>query len=353
MVEFPITGPYRQPIMTLELIIIFIVFEISLYFFQKYINNRKNSYISFVEFDWGVIFLTYGLANTCYIFTAFFYVIRVNILIIAYLLTAIGGLIFSYHIESTKTINTKYFFTIFMSSLIITLLVTNFYSASIMRIFAWLSTIPAYILLFFYFFRVSKKLWSKYKRLSIGLFIGVFLWLFGFAATSDIVINLFNSFFIRLIGDIGIIIGITIIGIFLNFIPSLSEIGWQQKIKYLTLFSKAGICYYDEIFQKKIGSEDLILSGALSGVKIFIENLLKNDHELKVLSRENDVYLFEEGKYAIGVLVVQEELEILKYKLKQIIAKFEEFFGEILPNWNGFRGVFQPTNNIINDVLEI
>jgi len=99
-----------------------------------------------------------------------------------------------------------------------------------------LFTIPAYFLLLFYFLKVCKKLWPKYKHLSIGLFTGVFLWLFGFSATSDIAVNLFNGFFIRMVGDLGEISGIIVIGIFLIFIPSLSEIGWQQEIKYITIF---------------------------------------------------------------------------------------------------------------------
>ncbi len=353
MVDFPIVGPYRDLLMALELIIIFIVLQNSLYFFQKYRNNKKNEVPSFVEFDWGIIFLTYAITSIAYIFSAFFYVIRVHFLFIGYISVATGGLIFSYSVESTKTVNTKYFFTLFTTCVIILLITIFVVAESLLQTFAYLAMGPAFTLLFFYFFKVSKKLWTGYKLHSIGLFLGVTLWFVGYMGTSDVAVGLFGGLYIRVIGDLGIICGMLLIGIFLNYIPSLSEIGWQQKIKYILILTHSGICVYNENFREKRELREIILAGALSGIKLYMEETLKSFPKLKTISKENEVFLLEEGKYIIGVLVVEQELEILKYFLKKIVYEFEEFFQDILKNWNGDTNIFKPTKNIVNNILSI
>jgi hypothetical protein len=353
MVEFPIIGPYRDLLMALELIIIFIVLQNSLYFFQKYLNNRKNEVPSFVEFDWGVIFLTFAASGMAYIFSAFFYVIRIHFLFIGYMSVAAGGLIFSYHVESTKIINSKYFFTIFTGFVIILQIIIFIVAPSLSQTFAYLAMGPAYTILFLYFLKVCKKLWTGYKLHSIGLFLAVTLWFVGFMGTADMAVNLFGGLYIRVIGDIAIIAGMILIGIFLNYIPSLSEIGWQQKIKYIILLTHSGICVYNENFREKRELREIILAGALSGIKLYMEETLKSFPKLKTISKENEVFLLEEGKYIIGVLVVEQELEILKYLLKKIVYQFEEFFQNLLINWNGDTNIFKPTKNILNNIFSI
>lgn len=351
MVNFPITGPYREILLALEMIIILIIFENSLYFFQKYRNNRKNANPSFVEFDWGVIFLAYAIANIFYLISAFFYVTRINFHIIGHLSIAIGGLIFSYHVESTKIINTKYIFTFFSSSVIVLLITFFILAPSILLLFASASMIPAFGILIYYFLMVCRKLWNTYKRLSMGLFIGIILWFLGFTCTSDLSIIIFNEFYIRVYGDIFIIIGMLMIGFFLNFIPSLSEIGWAQKIKYIILLNQEGLCLFNENFKQRKEMNEVILAGALSGIRLFIKETLKNSPELKVISKEKEVFLLDEGKYIIGVLVVEQELEILKYLLKKIIIQFEEFFDQILKNWDGKVEIFSPARNLIHSIF--
>ncbi len=355
MAQFPIESPDRQLLMALELVIIFFSMEIAIYFFQKYWNNKKNEVPSYVELDWGILFLSYSITNVWFIFSAYyaFPQFRINFLLLGYLSIAIGGLFFTYHIESRKIINSRGVFTVFSSAVTAMLFLTYFTASSILQTLATLSMVPAYGLLFFYFLMVCKKLWKGYKIQSISLFVGISSWLIGYAGTSDAMINLFGGFYIRIYADILIITAMGVISFFLNQIPSLSEIGWQQRIKYIILLSRSGICLYHENFREKREMSDIILAGAISGIKSFMEATLKSQPKLKVISKEKDTFIIEEGKYIIGTVIADQELEILKYLLRKIINQFEEFFKDILQNWIGVTDVFKPAKNIINSILAI
>lgn len=353
ILNYPIYGPIRELMLSLEIVMTTIILEISTYFFIKYWNNKKNKIPTVVEFDWGIIFLGFSLTYISYIIGDYFYFNRQISLIIAYFCLGISGLIFSYHIELTKMLNTKFLFSVFTAAVLITILLTFLFATAIMQIIASFSLLPAYILLLIYFLKISKKIWLKYKFQSIGLFLAIFLWLFGYAVTTDISIRIFNGFYIRVIGDIIIVIGMLSLGFFLNSIPSLSEIGWQREIKYIILLEHSGICLFHENFQEKKAINEIILAGALSAIKIFMETTLKAGPKIRVISEKEDVFLIEEGKYIVGVLIVKEELEILKYLLKKIINQFEGFFSEILKDWQGDSDLFKPAKKLIDDTLSI
>lgn len=359
MVDFPITGPYRSIILPLEIIMIGIILQISTYFFLKFLKSKKESIPSVVEFDWGILFLSFGTAYLMFIVSDFFYVKRELFLTFGYVCFGIGGSIYAYHIESTKIINTRFFFFGFTNFMIFLYLLTIFLAPSMVQIVASITALAAIFLLLTYFIKVMKKIWVKYKLNSIGLLLGFFLWFLGFIATADISVKLFNSLNIRILGDMIILIGLCILGLSLNSIPSLSEIGWKEQIKYIILLSNSGICLYNENFKEKKRMEESeidenALAGALAALKLFLEENLKKEYsKLKMISKEKDVFLMEEGDFIIGVLIVEQELEILRFFLKKIVRQFEEFFYEALRNWNGNVDLFKPTKSIINKIFSI
>ncbi|MBD3230385.1 MAG: hypothetical protein GF329_19555, partial [Candidatus Lokiarchaeota archaeon] len=55
MIEFPISGDYRELLLSLELTFLFIILELSGYFFYKYRKNKQKLVASVVEFDWAII----------------------------------------------------------------------------------------------------------------------------------------------------------------------------------------------------------------------------------------------------------------------------------------------------------
>lgn len=352
MVDFPISGPYRELILTLELIVLFTFMELSVVFFSKYWKNRKASNPSIVEFDWGVIFACFGMAILFYIVNDFYEVDRLIFAVCGYFSLAIGGLIFMYHIESSKVLKTRFLFTTIFGGITIMLLILFLVSPSLVKSVAYTLAVFAMGIIVFYFFVIIKRIWNQYRIHSIGLFLGVVLWLLGFAGTSDPATSLFNGFEIRVVGDILILASLLCISLFLTSIPSLAEIGWQGKVKYVVVTTNNGINIYSENFREKKEINEVLVAGALWGIQVFLETVLL-DSSLKVISKGKDIVLIEHGKYVTGILIVEQELEILKALLKKLVLQFEYFYANIVQNWKGDLSVFKPTAHLINDIFSL
>jgi hypothetical protein len=352
-IVFPIDVSFRQFLISLEIVILAIFLEIGIYFFAKYRNNRKNQNPSFVEFDWGVIFCAFGIAKIFFIASDFYKVNRNVVPVFGYITLSIAALIFLYHIESTKTLRTNFKLTIIMGIMVAVMIIVFIFAPSYVKTVAYTMSSLAYIILFVYLLVIIKRIWVTYRLYSIGLFCGIFFWLLGFMGTSDASLYFFGFFEIRIAGDFLIIAGLLFMGFFLNFIPSLAEIGWRDKIKYIILISEQGINLYSENFQEKKEINEVIVSGGLWGVQLFIKNVLEGAGNLKVIARGDDVILLDYGEKVNAIMVVRQELEILKFLLRNLVEKFEEFYGNILANWNGDTHIFQPVKMLIDDIFAI
>jgi hypothetical protein len=351
MVEFPISGPYREPLLSLEFIFLSIILEFAIYFFHKYKNNKKEISPSNVELDWAIIFLSFGVMKSFYIIGDFYYVYRPLIATFGYLSITFGGFIFLFSIESKKLLNTKYFFSIFSGSLLIILIVMIFIDPSINQLIAPASAGIAYIAIILYFSKLIGRIWQNYKLYGLGAFVGIILWLIGFSWAADFIINFFGLY-IRIIGDVILLAGIIIFAISINFLPSLAEFGWRDKIKYILILDRRGLCLFNMNFQKKEEMNEILLGGALSGAKTFLQDMLKKETPLKTISKGSDVFIMEEGNYVMGILVAEKELVILKKLLNTLIIRFEENFSNILQNWSGGQiELFKPADQLIRKIF--
>ncbi|NHI91252.1 MAG: hypothetical protein EAX96_02030 [Candidatus Lokiarchaeota archaeon] len=352
MAIFPIIGEYRGILMVLETIVVIIFLEFSLYFFFKYSQKKKKSIPTYVELNWGIIFLSFSLGAYIFIIEEFFYVYRPLFLIIAYLCFSIGGIIFSYRTETSKELKTKYFFTIFSSFVSSVILILFIMMPEILQVFAALMAVPAYALLLLYFSIAIKKIWVRYKLSSVVFLTGIIFWLIGFAFTSGIALEFFQTLFIRVIGNILIIMGTIALGFFITTLPSLDEIGWKDKIKYIIITTSSGKCLYNENIKEKKNINEVLLGGYLSGLQIFIKTTMKDQSSLQSLSKEKEAFLIEEGKNILAIMIVEQKLEILKYYLKKIVEKFEDFFSEVFKDWKGDASIFKPTKYLIKELIQ-
>jgi hypothetical protein len=350
---FPLTDPFERLILSLEFILVVIFMELGVYFFYKYWKNKKDAIPSVVELDWAILFGAFGVAYLFYIIGDFF-VLEGNydtFIFVGYLSLLIGYTLLLYHLESTGTFKTKYLFTLLSAGLSIVIILVFLFSPSLLQTISSSFMILAFVAIALYFFTIIKRIWKFYKFRSIGLLSGIILWLLGYAGNSDVAIDLFGSLAIRAAADIVTISGIVLLAVFVNSIPSLAEIGWHEKIKYIILTTQSGMSLYTENFQERKEIDDLSISGAIWGIQVFLQNILSEDANLKVISRGSDVVLREEGKNIIGLLVVEQELEILKYILKQLVQRFEEYYSDILEDWSGEIDLFEPTKHLVDDIF--
>ncbi|MBD3229689.1 MAG: hypothetical protein GF329_16025 [Candidatus Lokiarchaeota archaeon] len=352
MEYFPISGPLRMPLLILELMIIYITFEVSVYFFIKYRRNLRRSMKSSTNFDWAMIFVCFGLTFIFYVIANFYATNRDLFLFYGYLSLNIGSLIFSVHLEYLKVIKTKFIFTIVFSSFLVLYLTTFFIDFSLTKAVAISIFVPVSVIFIVYFYTIFSKIRHKYRNKGIGLIIGIILVILGYAATSDISLDLFGGIYIRLIGDILMLVAIFMIAIFANSIPSFSsELDWHKKLKYIFVINSSGICLYSENFQEKSEINELLLSGAVMSIQTFIREIMTEYSNLKVISKGSDVFIIEKGDEITCVLIAEQELEILKNLLYKFVISFEDFFGDILKGWSGELDLFSPTIKLIDEIF--
>ena len=353
MVDYPIINEYRPLLYTLETIVMVIFLELSLYFFFKYSQKKKKGIKTYVELNWALICLTFSIGYALFMLEEYFYVHRPLFISLAYLSFCIGGLIFSYRVESSKELKTKYLFTIICSIMPFFILFLFIAMPSNLQTFASLMASPAYALLGLYFTIAIKRIWGHYKLLSLGFLFGIALWLGGFALTSQVVMNFFGTLMIRVVGNIIMIIGTSMFGVFLTTLPSLDEIGWQDKIKYVIITNHSGKCIYNENIKTKKEINEVLLGGYLSGLQALIKTTMKDTSSLKSISKENEAFLIEEGNNILAIMIVEQELSLLNYHLKQLVDKFEEFFKDTLVNWKGSTAIFMPTKQLLRDIIPL
>jgi hypothetical protein len=339
--------------MTLEIIILFIFIEIATFFFYKYYKNKKEGKPSVVELDWAIIFISIGVTYIFFLYGDFYAINRNPFLFLGYLSIEIGGTLFLYHTESTKMLTTHYYLTATSCGFLGVFLGIFFVVPSILQLAASLISFFAFGVIILYFIIIVKRIWGVYRSYSIGLFLGIILWLTGYTGTADAAVTLFNGLYIRVIGDVLIMIGMILVAFFVNLIPSLAEIGWREKIKYIILSTSTGIDIYNENFQERKEINEVLISGALWGIQVFLQNVLKDSEGVTIISKGSDVIIMDKGKYVTGILVVERELEILKYLLKKLISQFEEYYSDFLKNWKGDLDLFKPTKHLISSIFSL
>ncbi len=354
MVDYPIEFPYREPLMALELLIALIFIEITVYFIYKYRNNKKKFIPSVVELDWAILFFSFGITILLYIFGDFFAPttdLRNLVLTLAYLTQTIGGILFIYHLELSRTIYTGYKLTIFTSSFLVIFIGMYLFFPSMLQTAGNSIAFFGFAIILLYFLIIIRKIWTFYKLHSMGLFIGILLWLIGYMGTTDVAFSLFGGFNIRIIGDFAMLGGIVLVAFFVNTIPSLAEIGWREKVKYVLITTNSGISIYSENFQEQVKVNEVLISGAIWGIDVFLKNIMK-EANLKIIKREKDVILLEKGNEISGMLVVEQDLKLLRYLLRKLVLQFEFYYARLLYNWSGDTSLFNPTKHLIRTIFD-
>ncbi len=200
---------------------------------------------------------------------------------------------------------------------------------------------------------------GKWKLNVYGLIIGSAVAIIGFGLTSDIFLSIWLWF--RLIGDLCILGGIVMISFFIIGLPSLTELGWVNKIlnAHLFIMYKNGICLYDYSFKKdaneelNIDEQSQIITGGISSIIQILQTMIQSDKRLEVVDYKNKKIMFEYGEYIICILIVDVALKILQAKLQELINQFEDYFSDYLKNWSGKLLNFEIVRKMIKQIFKV
>lgn len=135
-------------------------------------------------------------------------------------------------------------------------------------------------------------------------------------------------------------------------LPSLIEFDWRLKIRKLYILHSSGLVIFERTFKDSSDLSPILAEGGITGIVGAIKEMTKSVERLSIIRQGERNILLEYGTYVNIVLVVEEDLEIYRYKMQELLFKFEQFFNDILPTWKGGETtIFLPARILIDQVF--
>lgn len=345
----PLGDPLREILLIFEAMVLVLSIQMGLVYVRKFFKKKSN----FTILAWGELLFAYSVVYAMYIVSDFYIDIssiegmnlRVFVLNISYVAGLLGVLFFSYNLEREIKYR-KHIISIIMVGVIgflIINMVIPMIETVILTVASWLIFI---VLIIIYIKRFTAKISEKWRVNVYSLIIGVILVILGFGATADVAVAFFGGIWMRLLGDCLVIAGILLISVLFIGVPSLSEFDWHQKVKYLNVIHNSGVSLaaysFNQEEEAQGGSMDeLLMAGGLTSISQIISDIIESDKHLDLVDHGDVKIIFEFGKYLINVLIADEDLEVLRGKLKKFTDQIEFIYDENLARWDGDLGQFE------------
>ncbi|MHA1650018.1 MAG: hypothetical protein ACTSYB_07475 [Candidatus Helarchaeota archaeon] len=346
---------FNLMIATTQLIVSFLC---AILFFQEWRKQKRTENEQYIPYAlmilYVALFIGTGLIVNSTFFTdeAFLNILRqtkfyfigvgfMNIMAITLLI---------YIAERISRKNTKHFFLIYylcISAVMIALKILDFPplpGVYLILIF------PMLILIGLFVYRLIWKTSGQIRYKMILVVIGFALFVLAF--TRGIILTLEGEYHVYLEVKGLVLIASILTGYGFYTIPSFTELDWDKKIRHLYLLNTNGVCIFHHAFREKSIDQDLF-GGSLVAIQSLMQEMIQSDKLLKTIDHEDAKILFEQSPHAIAIMIADEDLYIVHFKLQQLLKEFELLFGEIMERWTGNLDMFQPLRSIINKIFEI
>ncbi len=138
------------------------------------------------------------------------------------------------------------------------------------------------------------------------------------------------------------VLAIVVLFILMNMkeIISIKEQSWPDMLFHLYVIHESGMLLYEHSFQK-IGStvESDLVSGGIIGLTTMLEEIVHGNQRLRTIDHGDKKLLFRYSldQKIIYVLLIKEDLLVIRNKLKSFAGEFEERFAGQIANFNGVR----------------
>ncbi|TFF95132.1 MAG: hypothetical protein EU544_03395, partial [Promethearchaeota archaeon] len=241
---YPIIGPFREPLIIMEWLLIFLCYELGLLSLFKYVDAKKELR-SANDLSFSLLAFGYGSQWVVYVY-ADFYIMgaeqRYEVLAFAYLVLISFVFAFVYVVEKDYILFRKRFFTAAFAVLTLLYLIVMLWEVSYtqpLSFFYW----PLFI---GFFLLYTHKLFNKYMFEKRSLwhymkfFSGFVLLMLGYGLTHDYLVERVGIH-LRLVGDILQLIAVAMIYLVITQLPPFIEFEWHEKIHSLFLMNNAGL----------------------------------------------------------------------------------------------------------------
>jgi hypothetical protein len=354
---FPITGNLADIALGLEAILIFICFEMLIFFIFRYRNNLQKEQNG-RNLSWSVFFLGYAFTYIFYILADYFpreTAERDLLTQYGYLCLSLGLLMFigiSEHTEKRKYRPFTLVMVFFFILVIVTLLLDKRETAIM------ITTVTGFPITFIFSVSYFRKLANitNFNRAVLKKIIGIFVsFLFitaGYFCVSDMFVESYGAS-IRIIGAILNIIGINFFMLMMVKLPDYREFVWKEKLNAVFIIDEAGLCVFNRFFKGNIENDgkELMIAGALTGIKAMLSNMTSKS--VKVLELSDKVLIFDhiEEYNIIACIIADEYLDSFEYRIKSFLADFMKIFGTNLKKWKGNIDFFMPLESICDEIF--
>ncbi|MHA1232348.1 MAG: hypothetical protein ACTSRP_15490, partial [Candidatus Helarchaeota archaeon] len=129
------------------------------------------------------------------------------------------------------------------------------------------------------------------------------------------------------------------------------ERNWERKIDRLyVIHAHDGVAIYERALTKKQMDSQLV-SAALMGITGMVKELTASKKKLKAIDHMDKKVIFEYGDKIIGAILAEEDLPIIRKKLREFIYLFEIKYQAQLLGWTGDLSIFKNIDKLTNQVF--
>ncbi len=349
MATFPIVGIFREPLLILEATVILFGVEFGLIFLHRFLKEEKERNMLMA---WAVFFFSFSAMVCLFVVSDFFAGTADRQLFVScgYVAMGIGALTFTFNAE--RELQLKHHRLSLILIILLGLMAIDFFFPFVDPVYiVYICWVPFIFTLLYYIVKVMKRI-KEYRTNIIGFFGGFLIYGVGYATTIDALVEAFGPL-PRLLGDILIILGMSLISLVFLGLPSMKEIEWVEKMNKLLILHSSGTCICDYNFMEvnlKAGQEEMpvqFLAGGLMGITQMIPELVHSKEKMKVLDHHDKKVIFAHGDHLIAALVADEYLEIYKRKLNRLIESLEMIYKGLLDDWKGSLANTEPIGKMI------
>ena len=179
---------------------------------------------------------------------------------------------------------------------------------------------------------VWKRSIGPFRIHSVSFILGLIAGIIGYLFIQETVVSIFG-YVIYPIGAFLILVGIVVASLSIGAIPPIEELGWDKKIKEIYLIHESGMPLFHIDFTKKedlsLYSSEVLKSGAITSINMILKAITRSKKKIQTIDQGDLKLLFGHKGSLILVVVSEEDLRILHYKIKQFFKEFLAIYGTI------------------------
>lgn len=331
MYFYNVESPIRDFSLSIMVVIIFVALQFVITYIYQWTKSPYRK-ISDLRFSWS-IFLLSIMANIFFYIISDFYTIgeeRMLFLRLGSSALLIGLAIFANIQERALPYRTR---NIFGFLGIVMAILIFFIPPTLFSILQYLIIGVPYSLLFILFIGyIWKQTIGPFRKKVYSFVFGFIVGLIGYVFLTDYLVNVLGHF-VYTFGTIFVLSSVFIMSVSIMGMPSFAELNWSQKINDIYLIHKSGMPLFHINMKRKeetdVKDKEVLTGGALTVINMVLQSIVKSGKEIKSIDQENVKLLFGHSSSIILVILAEEDLEILHYKIKQFFKDFFELYGTV------------------------